>query len=226
MALRKIVSGGQTGVDRGALDAALVAGFSCGGWCPADRAAEDGVIPDRYPLTHLPVEFAAGRRPRAPVRESGCLFDETKDLAEPSEKLVMDDGAEPTSDGQRDVIRTVRPDEEQSPTARQVAEQYRARTLKNVQDSDGTVILYSETLSGGTLLTQKLCMRERKPFIALDANEMTKLRAADAVVRFVEEHGIGVLNVAGPRLSGWAKGYGFALQVMGIVISNTELPQD
>ena len=42
--LVKIVSGGQTGVDRGALDAALAAGFPCGGWCPADRRAEDGSI--------------------------------------------------------------------------------------------------------------------------------------------------------------------------------------
>jgi hypothetical protein len=53
MALTKIVSGGQTGVDRGSLDAALGARFPCGGWCPADRAAEDGPIPARHPLTPL-----------------------------------------------------------------------------------------------------------------------------------------------------------------------------
>lgn len=46
----KIVSGGQTGVDRGALDAALEAGAACGGWCPAGRRAEDGPIPPVYPL--------------------------------------------------------------------------------------------------------------------------------------------------------------------------------
>src|SRR6202051_1239331 len=53
MALQKSVSGGQTGVDRGALDAALAVGFPCGGWCPEDRAAEDGAIPEHYPLTPL-----------------------------------------------------------------------------------------------------------------------------------------------------------------------------
>lgn len=53
MTLRKIVSGGQTGVDRGALDAALAAGFPCGGWAPAGRIAEDGPIDARYPLKEL-----------------------------------------------------------------------------------------------------------------------------------------------------------------------------
>jgi hypothetical protein len=52
--LKRIVSGGQTGVDRGALDAALASGFECGGWVPGNRMAEDGVISDRYPLTVLP----------------------------------------------------------------------------------------------------------------------------------------------------------------------------
>ncbi|MBI5155352.1 putative molybdenum carrier protein [Candidatus Poribacteria bacterium] len=52
--LERIISGGQTGVDRGALEAALRARFPCGGWCPAGRRAEDGVIPDRFPLREAP----------------------------------------------------------------------------------------------------------------------------------------------------------------------------
>lgn len=51
--LARIVSGGQTGVDRGALDAALEAGFPCGGCAPMGRIAEDGVVPDCYPLSVL-----------------------------------------------------------------------------------------------------------------------------------------------------------------------------
>jgi len=53
MALAKIVTGGQTGVDRGALDAALEAGFPCGGWAPEGRIAEDGPIDERYPVQEL-----------------------------------------------------------------------------------------------------------------------------------------------------------------------------
>lgn len=49
----RIISGGQTGVDRAALDAALSVGVPCGGWCPAGRRAEDGMIPLRYPLSEL-----------------------------------------------------------------------------------------------------------------------------------------------------------------------------
>ena len=52
--LKKIISGGQTGVDRGALDAALKHGVDCGGWCPEGRVAEDGTIPDKYPMVEVP----------------------------------------------------------------------------------------------------------------------------------------------------------------------------
>lgn len=56
-----IISGGQTGVDRGALDGALAKGVSCGGYCPESRQAEDGTIDERYPLIPL---MGAGYRKR------------------------------------------------------------------------------------------------------------------------------------------------------------------
>ena len=49
--LAKIVSGGQTGVDRAALDAAVAARLPHGGWCPRGRLAEDGPIPASYQLS-------------------------------------------------------------------------------------------------------------------------------------------------------------------------------
>jgi hypothetical protein len=148
VALTKIVSGGQTEVDRAALDAALAVGFPCGGWCPANRKAEDGPIPERYPMSLL----SGGK--------------------------------------------------------------YRERTLKNVQVSDGTAILFNQTLSGGTKLTRDMCIREKKPFIVLDAAQILVERAVKAVMRFIGENEIAVLNVAGPRSSGWPEGYGFAIAVV------------
>jgi hypothetical protein len=59
MLASRIISGGQTGVDRAALDVALELGLECGGWCPRGRRAEDGPIPERYPLT----ETASPRYP-------------------------------------------------------------------------------------------------------------------------------------------------------------------
>ena len=54
--IARVVSGGQAGVDRAALDLALELGVPCGGWCPRGRCAEDGRIPDRYPLAETPDE--------------------------------------------------------------------------------------------------------------------------------------------------------------------------
>ncbi|MBI3312342.1 MAG: putative molybdenum carrier protein [Candidatus Omnitrophica bacterium] len=57
----KIVSGGQTGVDRAALDVALALGLPCGGWCPKGRKAEDGILSSGYPLRETPSEDYAQR---------------------------------------------------------------------------------------------------------------------------------------------------------------------
>jgi hypothetical protein len=53
LGVERIISGGQTGADRGGLDAALILNIPHGGYCPRSRKAEDGRIPDRYYLTEL-----------------------------------------------------------------------------------------------------------------------------------------------------------------------------
>ena len=69
IAIEKIVSGGQSGVDRAALDVAMELGISCGGWCPRGRRAADGPIPPRYPLQET-ASAAYGERTRLNVRDS------------------------------------------------------------------------------------------------------------------------------------------------------------
>jgi len=53
MTLKKVISGGQTGVDRAGLDTAMAVGLPVGGCCPKGHRAEDGRIPDIYPLREL-----------------------------------------------------------------------------------------------------------------------------------------------------------------------------
>ena len=72
--LKKIVSGGQTGVDRGALDAALKYKFPCGGWCPAGRCAEDGAIPKSYPLKEMSTGHYLDRTRRNVEDSDGTLI--------------------------------------------------------------------------------------------------------------------------------------------------------
>jgi hypothetical protein len=73
MPIIKIVSGGQTGADRGGLDAAIHCKIPHGGWCPRGRLAEDGVIPPQYQLR----ETSAGeyiRRTEANVVDSNATI--------------------------------------------------------------------------------------------------------------------------------------------------------
>ena len=150
----KIISGGQTGVDRAALDVALENGIECGGWCPAGRLDELGRIPDRYPLKEL---------------EHGS---------------------------------------------------FAARTLHNVKDSDGTVIIYFETLRGGSSQTVQFCIEEQKPHQIIDAAKMSTEDAAKVVVDLVRKRKIDILNVAGPRQSEWPGGYDFAFRVLDIFLTD------
>lgn len=132
MGLERIISGGQTGVDRGALDAALRLGVPCGGWCPRSRKSENGPIPARYPLVPLD------------------------------------------------------------------SDDYPARTRANVEEADGTLILASGPLRGGTALTLRLARRSGRACLVVDPSQE---EAVDEVREWLCDHAIAVLNVAGPRES-------------------------
>ena len=58
----KIISGGQTGVDRAGLDAAMDRNYPVGGYCPKGRLAEDGSIPERYPHEEISGGYRARTR--------------------------------------------------------------------------------------------------------------------------------------------------------------------
>jgi hypothetical protein len=70
----KVISGGQTGVDRAGLDAAMVAGIPVGGYCPKGRRAEDGTIPEHYPLTELRSENYRVRTERNVAESDATLI--------------------------------------------------------------------------------------------------------------------------------------------------------
>ena len=72
--IQKIVSGGQTGVDRAGLDAALELGIPCGGWCPKGRRAVDGAIPAKYPLMETDSQDYAERTRLNVLDSDGTLI--------------------------------------------------------------------------------------------------------------------------------------------------------
>ena len=71
--LCKIVSGGQTGVDRAGLDAGMEAGLPVGGWCPKGRLAEDGVVPEKYPLIEMGSASYTSRTEQNVIDSDGTL---------------------------------------------------------------------------------------------------------------------------------------------------------
>ena len=86
----KIISGGQSGVDRAALDVALERGIPCGGWAPKGRRAEDGVIPERYPLRETLSEDS-GERTRNNVRDSDATLVLAIDLPQGGTLLTLEE---------------------------------------------------------------------------------------------------------------------------------------
>ena len=78
----KIISGGQTGADRAALDFAREHGFAHGGWCPLGRLAEDGTLDHGYRLQETP-SAAYAQRTEWNVRDADgtVIFTVTRELA-------------------------------------------------------------------------------------------------------------------------------------------------
>lgn len=70
----KVISGGQTGVDRAGLDAALQAGIPIGGYCAKGRTAEDGAIPTQYPMIELESSESYYRTEKNVIESDGTLI--------------------------------------------------------------------------------------------------------------------------------------------------------
>ena len=69
--LHKIISGGQTGADRAALDFAIKHKIPHGGWVPKGRIAEDGPLPAKYNLTEMPTTSYQKRPSRTSLGQTG-----------------------------------------------------------------------------------------------------------------------------------------------------------
>jgi len=151
-AIPRIISGGQTGADRAALDWAIAAGVPHGGWCPRGRRAEDGVIPRRY------------RQRETPSRA------------------------------------------------------YSQRTRWNVRDSDGAVIIsVARVLRGGSALTRRIAIELQKPWLHLSGREALAA-LAKRLQRFIREHRIKVLNIAGPRASSEPSSYALTYALLSAAL--------
>jgi hypothetical protein len=72
--IEKIVSGGQTGVDRAALDTAISLGLPHGGWVPKGRIAEDGPLSEKYNLTEMPTDSYPERTEQNVIDSDGTLI--------------------------------------------------------------------------------------------------------------------------------------------------------
>ncbi len=72
--VERVVSGGQTGVDRSALDAAMTLGIPVGGWIPRGRRAEDGTVPERYTGLIESDSDAYAQRTELNVRDSDATL--------------------------------------------------------------------------------------------------------------------------------------------------------
>jgi hypothetical protein len=96
---------------------------------------------------------------------------------------------------------------------------YSERTLQNVIDSDGTLIIYFAYPLGGTEETLGFCITQSKPYLLIDGEELSTQRASQRLRIFIKEKAITVLNVAGPRASGETRAYDYTKDVIQQMLS-------
>ena len=94
------------------------------------------------------------------------------------------------------------------------------RTMQNVKDSDGTVIIYPGKLAGGTEQTVRFCVELQRPHQIIDASKLSAEDGAKLISDFVQIHKIDVLNVAGPRQSEWPEGYDCTFRALEIFLTH------
>jgi len=72
--IKKIISGGQTGADRAALDVAIQLGIPHGGWIPKGRITEKGPLPEKYRLQEMPTDSYQKRTEQNVIDSDGTLI--------------------------------------------------------------------------------------------------------------------------------------------------------
>lgn len=153
----RIISGGQTGVDQGALDFAIAFRLSYGGWAPQGWITEDGLVPDQY---------RGNARLKDGLRQSN-----------------------PVGHGQNKL---------------KPVEAYKRRTKRNIDESDGTLILCQNQeqfdSSIGTKLTWDYAEKVEKPHLLICPGQPGSADSKE-VADWIIENEIKTLNVAGPRES-------------------------
>ena len=86
-----------------------------------------------------------------------------------------------------------------------------------MRDSDGTLVLYRELLTGGSACTVELAQKYDRPCLVLDLS--TKL-ARETILEWINRYQIRILNIAGPRESGSPGIYQEAYQLLCEVLSD------
>jgi hypothetical protein len=129
---------------------------TCRGWCSRGRRAEDGKIPQRYPVQEIP--------------EAGYL----------------------------------------------------KRTVKNLLDSDGTLLIAFGNLGDGTVRIPGLCRKYQKLLMVLDGMEYPPPQAGKVAAEFVRRHGIVRLYVTGPRASREPRGYQYTYEAVTVMLRALE----